>query len=126
MPRPRLPAAKAAVTGAALKDPQRHRDRTEPSSSPIGKPSLHLDEFAKQAFEAFKREIPWLMESDRALIEVASSLRGRMIEDAAGVGVSALQALSAVLSKLGATPTDRSKISVPADEEEKDDFFGVN
>ncbi len=85
-----------------------------------------MDDFGKRAFEAFKRELPWLTEGDRALVEVASSLRGRLIEDAAGVGVSALQALSAVLSKLGATPTDRSKISVPADEEEKDDFFGVN
>jgi hypothetical protein len=126
MPRPRLPAAKAAVTGAALRHPERHRNRKEPASTSLGKPSIHLDDFGKRAFEAFKRELPWLTEGDRALVEVAASLRGRLIEDAAGVGVSALQALSAVLSKLGATPTDRSKVSAPADEEEPDEFFGVN
>jgi hypothetical protein len=124
MPAQRLPAQKAAVTGAAIKNPQRFRERKEPASVPLGEPSKHLDHFGKQAFEAFKRELPWLMEGDRSLVEVASALRGRLIEDAAGVGVSALQALSAVLSKLGATPVDRSKVALPGEEEEPDEFFG--
>lgn len=122
MAAPRTPAAKAKVTGAAGKNPQRHRDRKEPKSSPLGKPSAFLDDHGKSAWEGFKRELPWLMESDRALVEIAASVRGRLLagED---VGVTALSMLQSILSKMGASPADRTKVMAPDDDEEEDEFF---
>ncbi|KQM88646.1 hypothetical protein ASE67_02580 [Sphingomonas sp. Leaf23] len=63
------------------------------------------------------------MESDRALVEIASSVRGRLLagED---VGVTALSMLQSILSKLGGSPADRSKVALPDDEKERDEFFG--
>lgn len=121
MPAPRTPAAKADITGAADKNPQRHRERAEPKGSQLGKPSAFLDDYGQQAWEGFKRELPWLMESDRALVEVASSVRGRLLagED---VGVTALSMLQSILSKMGGSPADRTRVSAP-EEEERDEFF---
>lgn len=122
MPNPRTPAAKARVTGAAAKNPQRHRNRKEPAGRALGKPSTFLDENGKSAWEGFKRELPWLMESDRAIIEVCAKVRGALLagED---VGVGKLNMLQTMLSKLGATPADRTRIMIPDDEDEKDEFF---
>lgn len=120
---PRQPLARARVTGAAAKNPQRLRDRTEPASAALGAPSPHLDTIAKQAFDAFKQELPWLTEGDRALVEIAAVLRGRVTADPL-VSVATLRALAAVLTKLGATPTDRSRIAMQTAEDEPDEFFG--
>jgi len=125
MAAPRTPVAKARVTGAAEKNPQRHRDRKEPKTKPLGKPSKFLDPFGVQAWEGYKAELPWLMESDRSLVEIASSVRGRLLagED---VGVTALSMLQSILSKMGGSPADRSKVNAPDDEPERDEFFGDN
>jgi hypothetical protein len=125
MPAARLPAAKAKVTGAAVKDPQRHKDRKEPKVAQLGEPSIFLDEFGRQAWFAFQSELPWLAESDRALVEIAASVRGRLIggED---VGTTALSMLQSILSKMGASPADRTKVAAPDGEEEQDEFFGHN
>lgn len=126
MPNPRKPVAVAKATGAAVKNPGRHAGRSEPKGKPLGKPSTFLDEHGCKAWEGFRAELPWLMESDRAVIEVAAHVRGRLIggED---VGVTALSMLQSILSKLGATPADRSKVSAPdGDDEQEDEFFGPN
>lgn len=122
MPAHRLPAAKAAVTGAALKDPQRHRPRTDPQTRPLGDPTAFLNEHGREAWEGFKRELPWLMESDRAVIEVCAQVRGLLLsgED---VGVTKLSMYQSMLSKLGATPADRTKVSGGGDDEEGNEFF---
>lgn len=122
MPNPRTPAAKARVTGAAAKNPKRHRDRKDPAGRPLGKPSEFLDQNGKAAWEGFKRELPWLMESDRAVIEICAKVRGDLLagED---VGVSKLNMLQTMLSKLGATPADRTRIMIADDEDEEDEFF---
>ncbi len=125
MPAPRLPLAKAKVTGADIKDPQRFKERKEPSTPALGGPSPFLDEFGIAAWESFRRELPWLAESDRALVEIAASVRGRLLggED---VGTTALSMLQSILSKMGASPADRSKVSAGDDENEEDEFFGPN
>lgn len=122
MAAPRTPVRKAKVTGAAGKNPQRHRDRKEPKSTALGKPSPFLDQHGKSAWEGFKRELPWLMESDRALVEIAASVRGRLLagED---VGVTALSMLQSILSKMGASPADRTRVMAPDDDDEEDEFF---
>ena len=121
MPNPRTPAAKAKATGADIKDPQRHANRAEPAGRPLGDVPDHLDAFGQKAWEGFKRELPWLMESDRAVMEVCAKVRGEILsgED---VGVTKLSMYQSMLSKLGATPADRTRISV-SDEEDEDEFF---
>lgn len=124
MARPRTPVAKAKVTGAAAKNPGRHRDRADPSVAPLPDPPAHLDPSAQQAWEHFRSELPWLTASDAALLEVGAIVRGRLLIGEVP-GITALNMYQSVLSKLGATPTDRSKVSVPNDEsEETDEFFG--
>lgn len=122
MPAPRLPQDKAKATGAGIKNPSRHHARKEPTGAPLGKPSVFLDAFGVQAWEGFKRELPWLMESDRALVEIASSVRGRLLagED---VGVTALSMLQSILSKMGASPADRTRIAVAPEDDDDDGFF---
>lgn len=125
MANPRQPVAKAKITGAAAKNPGRHAGRSEPKVEGLGKPSTFLGEHGIAAWEAFKRELPWLAESDRSLVEIASHVRGRLLsgED---VGVTALSMLQSILSKMGASPADRSKVSAPDGDTPEDEFFGPN
>lgn len=125
MANPRTPVAKAKATGAAIKNPSRHAARSDPKSTPLGKPSTFLDKHGQQAWEGYRQELPWLMEADRSLVEIAASVRGRLLsgED---VGVTALSMLQSILSKMGGSPADRSKVTVPDDEKPEDEFFGAN
>lgn len=119
----RNPLAKAQILGADRKNPQRYRGRNDPASSPIGEPSRFLSEAQREAWNSFVAEIPWLTASDRPLLELASVLRAGFTADAM-TGINRLQVYSAVLSKLGATPVDRSRIGFTGDEEdEHDEFF---
>ncbi|OZB53705.1 MAG: hypothetical protein B7X38_02535 [Stenotrophomonas sp. 14-69-23] len=68
--------------------------------------------------------MPWLNASHRLLLRQVSILAARMETDAE-LGVSAMHALSAMLSKLGATPVDESKVNHdPGDDDDGDEFFG--
>ena len=125
MANPRTPVAKAKATGAAMKNPGRHKARSDPKSTPLGDPSIFLDEFGRQAWEGYRRELPWLMEADRSLVEIASSVRGRLLSGGE-VGVTALSMLQSILSKMGGSPADRSKVTTGDDEPQEDEFFGAN
>jgi hypothetical protein len=78
----------------------------------------------KAAWAEFQYELPWLTSAHRPLLRLACIWTAKM-EDG-DFGVSATKALSAVLSKLGATPVDESKVNHGGDdeEEEEDRFFG--
>jgi phage terminase small subunit len=123
MPAHRLPVAKAKVTGAASRNPKRHAKRADPKVGVLGGAPTHLEVFARRAWERFRSELPWLTSADRALLEVACVIRADMLAGLP-VGIQKLNTYQAVLSKLGATPTDRSKVSLPDEEPEKDEFFG--
>jgi hypothetical protein len=73
----------------------------------------------KTAWETFSDELPWLNHSHRSLVEIASTVRARVItgED---VGVHALGLLRQCLGQLGATPSDASKVTLPGEEDDKD------
>lgn len=117
MARPRTPAAVAAATGAAAKNPQRFRDRKEPKSSPLGKPPCSFTDDQREAWEMFADEMPWLGKSDRMVVEVASRLRAAMQEP--DFPMAGYAQLRMCLSAMGGTPADRSKVAAP--EEEDDD-----
>lgn len=125
MPNNRTPVLKAVVTGSADRNPGRFSGRKEPDAPALGEPSEFLDTNGIAAWESFRRELPWLAESDRALVEIAASVRGRLIagED---VGVTSLSMLQSILSKMGASPADRSKVSAPDENPDEDEFFGPN
>jgi hypothetical protein len=124
MARPRLPAAKAEVSAAAVKNPDRFRDRKAPKRTrPLGEPYATMTDPQRVAWEEFRADLPWLNNSHRALLRLACILQARMEEP--DVGVNQIQTLSAILSKLAATPVDETKIGQSDDEDEDpaDKFF---
>jgi phage terminase small subunit len=123
MPRPRQPLAKAIVEGRHLKDPQRYRERTDMAKEPLGDAPKWFDASQITAWEHFRRELGWLTESDRALLEITAPIRASLI-DGREVPVNRLNFYRLCLSQLGASPADRSKITMPeTEEEDPDDFF---
>ena len=123
MAKPRTPTKKAKVSGATLKDPARFKDRKEPANpNPIGAPYKGMTPAQLKVWKECAENMPWLNASHRLLLRQVSILAARMETDAE-VGVSAMHALSAMLSKLGATPTDESKVDHPDGAEDPDDKF---
>lgn len=125
MAKPRTPTAKAEATGAAAKNPQRHRARKEPpATKALGKHPEWFDVVQVSMWEGFKIELPWLTESDRSVMEIASVLRAQLKLKPMDMGVSKMNLLRLCLAQLGATPADRSKIGVgDGDEKDPDDTF---
>lgn len=126
MPNPRLPAAKAEATGAAVKNAGRYTDRKAPKGTrQLGQPYKAMSEAEVDAWHEFAAELPWLNSSHRALLQLACRLRARLNTDPE-MGVNAMQAYSAILSKLAATPVDETKISHgdDSDEDPADAYFG--
>jgi hypothetical protein len=125
MARPRLPAAKAEVSGAAIINAGRFAERKAPKGTrPLGDPYARMTDEQKEAWEEYRNELPWLNSSHRPLLRLACIWTAKM--DDADFGVSATQALSSILSKLGATPVDETKVNfADADDGEPEDrFFG--
>lgn len=116
MSRPRTPLAKARLTGADRKNPQRYRNRSEPDDGgPIGDPPAYLPTDARRLWHAFADELPWLRRADRAILESISLLRARVMlrED---VSFAHMRELRCGLGVLAATPTSRKGAVIPANE----------
>lgn len=125
MPRQRLPAAKAAAAGAEIKNPSRFKDRKAPKSTrPVGKPYAGMTAIELRYWREFVAELPWLHSGHRVLLRMACRLAAGL--DGDDFGVSKAQALSSILSKLGATPVDETKVASGGGEEEDpaEGFFG--
>ena len=69
-------------------------------------------------------DMPWLNSSHRVLLRLACYHAARL-DEGGDFGVSATQALSSILSKLGATPVDETKVNHGGDGEEDpaDQYF---
>ena len=65
---------------------------------------------------------PWLHSAHRPMVRMAAMWMAKLERDPE-FGVSATNALSSLLSKLGATPSDESKVAHSQDEEDPDDEF---
>jgi len=74
MPRNRTPNAVARVTGDTLKHPERYKDRAEPPVSPLGAAPEGLCAASKQVWDTFAADMPWLVASDRQLVELTARL----------------------------------------------------
>ncbi|MFD2206627.1 hypothetical protein [Kiloniella antarctica] len=118
MPRPRTPLDKARATGQDQKNKGRYSARSEPEGlKPLGEPSEFMNEAEAGVWEGFKKEFPWLKESDRCLLEIACKLRGTMISGG-GLNISALAQLRMCISSMGGSPSDITKITIPNGEKE--------
>ncbi len=128
MPKARIPLSKAHVSGAAAKNPQRFRGRKAPKAPPIGAPYARMTKAQRTVWAEMSKDMPWLNRGHRVLLRLACVLTAKMDEDEDGsIGVSAAHALSSILSKLGATPVDETKVAHGNDGEEEDPgegFFG--
>jgi hypothetical protein len=125
MPRARTPLSKAKAAGADIIHPERFKDRKGPKKArAVGEPYAKMTDAQKEAWAEYQVELPWLNSGHRPLLRLACIWTARM--DDADFGVSATQALSSILSKLGATPVDETKVNHGSDEEEDptDKFFG--
>ncbi|MBL0934830.1 MAG: hypothetical protein IBJ07_08775 [Rhizobiaceae bacterium] len=127
MARPRTPLAKAKAEGREKMNAGRFKDRSEPGAKgPLGRPPTWMKDTddckAKSAWLLFDREIPWLTESHRILVGMASMVQGAIMAGQ-DVGVQRMNFLRQILGQMGATPADASKITVPDDGEEKDDLL---
>src|SRR4051794_26232453 len=124
MPRPRTPREKARITGADRNHPSRFARRSAPNTVPLGEPSNWMNDGQRAAWERFRREVPWLMESDRGLVEIASYLRARVMTGEE-VSVGALNQLRMCAAQMGANPADRSRVGVAEepDNDPADRFF---
>lgn len=125
MARPRTPIAKATVEARDKMNAGRFKDRKEPKANgPLGKPPIWIkdndENKAKSAWLLFEREIPWLTESHRMLVGMASNIQGRLMAGQ-DVGVQAMNLLRQMLGQMGATPADATKVTVSNDDEEDDD-----
>jgi alkylhydroperoxidase/carboxymuconolactone decarboxylase family protein YurZ len=118
MARPRLPQAKAEVSGAAITHPGRFKDRkTAKRTRALGEPYARMAAAQQECWREIAEEMPWLNSSHRRLVRLASIISARLDDE--DVGINQLQTLSAILSKLGATPVDETKVN-HGDEEEDD------
>jgi hypothetical protein len=122
MPRHRTPLAKAKATGRILHDPKRFKNRKEPPpNGPLGKPPTWMKNKTQiEAWNTFAEELPWLNHSHRAIVGIASDIRGRLMAGEE-LSVNALNLLRLTLGQMGATPVDSSKITLPEDKDDEDD-----
>jgi len=118
MPRPRTPRARAEVSGRAAHDPQRFRHRFSPKGArPIGEPYAAMTDAQRACWAEMVGDMPWLHSAHRVLLRLACYHAARLDTDPE-FGVSATQALSSVLSKLGATPVDECRVAAAGDDDE--------
>ncbi len=125
MARPRLPQAKAEASGAVLKNAGRFEGRKAPKKTrPIGQPYARMTEEQREYWWELSGEMPWLHSAHRTLLRLACYHAARL-DTEAEFGVSATQALSSILSKLGATPVDETKVlhGDGGDEDPDDAYF---
>lgn len=121
MARPRNPLGKAKVEGRHKMNAGRFKDRKEPVVvSGIGDPPDWMGGEQRVVWKTFSAELPWLNGSHRALLEIATLVRSKIVTGQE-VGVQQLGLLRQCLGQMGATPADATKVSVPDEGDNEDD-----
>ena len=119
MARPRTPKARATATGRTKVNPARFEGRNEPIvTETVGGPPNWMNPLQREAWGVLIDEIPWLNKSHRGLVEIAATIRARLMSGEE-VGVQALNLLRQCLGQMGASPADASKAgAMPGGEKE--------
>lgn len=115
--RPRLANEVAAVTGADKRSPGRFAGRSKPKVLSLGPAPKKYDDAQKEMWDEFNADFPWLGRSDRRLVGLAVELQTVIDGGKAPLAVYAQMRL--LLSSMGGTPVDRSKVATP-DVDDKD------
>lgn len=109
MPNHRTPNAKADVSGASAKNPQRFRDRKGPKRTrPVGEPYKNMTESQKEQWHEVVECAPWLHSAHRQLLRAFCVAAANIAKGQTGGGN--IQALSSIASKLALTPVDETKV----------------
>ena len=118
MPAGRTPRPhSASITGT---DARGRRTRPVLAVKRLGPARNSLPAAQKQQWDLFVRELPWLAESDRAILEVACSLRARFVESEGVLHPSVLNLFKQVLATLGADPVNRNRVAIlPIDDDDR-------
>lgn len=127
MPRQQTPLARAKLTGADAKNPQRFRNRSDPTTSkaPVGNPPAYLAKEAKAVWRDLACNLGWLVKEDRFALESAclAIAQVRTMHRAGDPITGAMfAAMNVAIGKLGASPTDRSKVFQEPDDDDDDEF----
>ena len=123
MPRPQTPLAKAKLTGADAKNPQRFRNRAAPKADgPVGDPPKFLSAGEKKAWRDFASEWSWLTNQDRPALVALVQMRSIAEDSKAEKNAAFYTAYRLMLSEFGGTPVSRGKIHQPAEEDDDDPF----
>jgi hypothetical protein len=127
--RPRLVTAKAEVSGAAAHNPGRFADRFSPEDpQPLGDPLPGMGEVEMHHWRELERTMPWLTDSDRTTVRMACLWLARLDVDPESFGTKETVALLRLMSSLGGTPTEISKVKqrAPAQKQTPEArFFGT-
>jgi hypothetical protein len=117
MARPRKPTNVLELKGSFKKDPARGREReNEPEpDAQIGDPPGYFDEAQAEAYRELvkKAHAGVLSDADSVAVEAAAVLLARLRKAPDDFTAGEFGRLEAILGKLGMTPADRSKVSVP-------------
>ena len=122
MSRPRKPTALLKLEGAFKNHPKREKEREhEPQVvEPLGDPPDSLDEAEQARWNEIAAMAPWATYADRIIVEELARLwmmsRRRTATPAHG------KRLDWCLSRLGLTPSDRSKVKAPPKREEQNPY----
>ncbi len=112
--RPRLPQEVAKVTGAIAKNAGRFASRATPKVRSLGPAPKSYDERQRAIWEEFNDDFSWLGRSDRHLVKIAVELQCMI--DAGDAPVAVFAQMRLVLSSMGGTPVDRTKVQAPEDD----------
>ena len=108
--RPRLAAGVASVTGADKRSPGRFVGRAAPKVMSLGPAPKAYGKDKIELWNEFNSDFPWLGRSDRGIVKMAVLLQSQI--DAMGMDTppAMIAQMRLLLSSMGGTPVDRSKV----------------
>lgn len=115
MGRPRKPTGLHLLNGSVDKNPARFVERAEEphDDRPLGPPPEFLRPDQRVAWLEIERLAPWLAFGDRIAVEMAAVLLARFRIDPGSMAPALYTRLETILGRLGMTPSDRSRVTVP-------------
>jgi hypothetical protein len=116
MPKQRTPTTKLKLLGSFKKHPERERPDDVDTGAFPDEPPAHLADDVKVCWVEIRDACYYsvLQAADVFLVELTSGLLAELRRDPDKMLAARLTQLRVCLGQLGLSPTDRSKLSVPA------------
>ncbi|MBQ2263253.1 MAG: hypothetical protein II336_18065 [Loktanella sp.] len=116
--RPRLPIEVAKITGAVAKNAGRFKDRAAPQVKSLGLAPKRFSGAQREMWDEFNADFPWLGRSDRGIVSLAVLLQWQIEMAGEEATPPMIAQMRLLLSSMGGTPVDRSKVKAPDEEDE--------